>query len=37
MYIIIESFAQFMPAIFFMHLIGVIWEFIIDAWRGRWS
>ena len=37
MSIIIESFAQFMPAVFFMNLVGIIWELAVDAFRGRWS
>lgn len=34
---IITSFAQFMPAIFMLHVVGIIWEFVVDAFRGRWS
>lgn len=33
--IILESFAQFMPALFMLHVVGIMWEFVIDAWRGR--
>ena len=35
MAIILESFAQFMPALFMLHVVGIMWEFVIDAWRGR--
>lgn len=34
---VINSFAEFMPAIFFLNVVGIIWEFVIDAFRGRWS
>lgn len=34
--IIIESFAQFMPAIFLMNMVGILWEFCISSFRGRW-
>lgn len=34
--IIIESFAQFMPAIFLMNTVGILWELVINAFRGRW-
>lgn len=34
---VLESFAQFMPAIFFLHVVGIIWEMVVDAFRGRWS
>ena len=33
--IILESFAQFMPALFMLHVIGIIWDFVVDAFRGR--
>lgn len=33
---IIESFAQFMPAIFMLNVVGIIWEMVINAFRGRW-
>ena len=33
--IILESFAQFMPALFMLHVVGIMWELVIDAWRGR--
>ncbi len=33
---VILSFAQFMPAIFMLHVVGIIWEMVIDAFRGRW-
>lgn len=33
--IILESFAQFMPALFLLHVVGIVWEFVVDAWRGR--
>lgn len=31
---IIVSFAQFMPAIFMLHVVGIIWEMVITAFRG---
>ena len=34
---VILSFAQFMPSIFFLNMVGIIWEMVVDAWRGRWS
>lgn len=34
--IIIESFAQFMPAIFLMNMVGILWEMVISSFRGRW-
>lgn len=36
MMVIINSFAQFMPAIFMLNVVGIIWEMVIDAFRGRW-
>lgn len=33
---IITSFAQFMPAIFILNMVGILWEMVISAWRGRW-
>lgn len=33
--IILESFAQFMPALFMLHVVGIIWDFVVDAFRGR--
>ena len=33
---IILSFAQFMPYIFMLHVVGIIWELVVDAFRGRW-
>ncbi len=35
MAIILESFAQFMPGLFLLHVVGIVWEFVVDAWRGR--
>lgn len=34
--IIINSFAQFMPSIFLLIVVGIIWELVGDAFRGRW-
>lgn len=34
---IIVSFAQFMPSIFMLHVVGLIWEMVVNAFRGRWS
>lgn len=36
MHTIILSFAQFMPAIFILNMVGIVWEMVINAWRGRW-
>jgi len=33
--IIIASFAQFMPSIFMLHVVGLIWEMGVNAFRGR--
>ena len=33
--IILESFAQFMPALFMLLVVGIIWDFVVDAFRGR--
>lgn len=33
--IILESFAQFMPALFMLHVVGIVWDFVVDAFRGR--
>lgn len=33
--IILESFAQFMPALFLLQVVGIIWEMVVDAFRGR--
>ena len=33
---IITSFGQFMPYIFMLHVVGIIWELVVDAFRGRW-
>lgn len=35
MSIILESFAQFMPAIFMLNVVGILWEHVINAFRGR--
>lgn len=32
---IITSFAQFMPAIFMLNVVGIIWETVVNAFRGR--
>ena len=32
---ILESFAQFMPALFLLHVVGIVWDFVVDVWRGR--
>ena len=32
---IIVSFAQFMPSIFMLHVVGLIWEMAVNAFRGR--
>ncbi len=34
---VILSFAQFMPAIFILNVVGILWELVVDAFRGRWS
>lgn len=32
---VILSFAEFMPAVFFLGMIGILVEFVYDAFRGR--
>lgn len=32
---ILESFAQFMPALFLLQVVGIVWDFVVDVWRGR--
>lgn len=33
--IVLESFAQFMPALFLLNVVGILWDFAYSAWRGR--
>lgn len=35
MIIIAESFAQFLPYVFFMCCVGIIWDIVISAFRGH--
>lgn len=32
---VLESFAQFMPALFLLNVVGICWELVFSAWRGR--
>lgn len=33
---VIRSFAEFMPPIFIMNMVGILWELVVSAFRGRW-
>lgn len=35
MQIIAMSFAQFLPYVFIMIVLGMIWDMVISAFRGR--
>lgn len=35
MQIIAMSFAQFLPYVFMMIVLGMIWDMVISAFRGR--
>ena len=37
MNIIALSFAQFMPVVFLIIVFGLLWDFIISAFRGRFK
>ena len=32
---VLESFAQFMPALFLLQIIGIMWDMVVSAFRGR--
>lgn len=32
---VLESFAQFMPALFMLQIIGIMWDMVVSAFRGR--
>lgn len=36
MSIIIQGFGQFLPYIFILCVVGIIWDAVISAFRGRW-
>lgn len=33
-YVIINSFAQFLPHVFVLTVVGLVWDFVICAFRG---
>jgi len=35
--IIAISFAQFMPVVFFIIVFGLLWDFVISAFRGHFK
>lgn len=34
--LVVGSFLQFMPPIFFLHVFGIIVDMVVGAFRGRW-
>lgn len=35
MQIIVEGFAQFLPYVFMLSVVGIIWDSVLSAFRGR--
>ena len=34
MFLIVNSFAQFLPHVFVLTAVGLMWDFVISAFRG---
>lgn len=37
MIVIANSFAQFMPVVFIIIVFGLLWDFCVSAFRGRFK
>ena len=35
MYVIVASFAQFLPYVFYIIVLGIVWDMVLRAFRGR--
>ncbi len=36
MQVVIEGFAQFLPYVFMLTVVGIIWDSVLSAFRGKW-